>query len=98
MKLKTKDFGKVCSIIKDAIDGKINNRYITLFNGNDLSYNLSLTKDDDNYGQTIIRERIPKYKFDINDLIYCNYVIDKVKWPDNIKKKIIFRDLRGIKT
>lgn len=89
--LTTNYINEVCNnkinIIKDAIDGKINNRYITLFNGNDLSYNLRLTKDD-KFGQIIIHERIPKYKFDINDLIYCNYVIDKVKLPDNIKKKI----------
>ena len=89
--LTTDYINEVCNnkinIIKDAIDGKINNRYITLFNGNDLSYNLRLTKDDKN-GQIIIQERIPKYKFDINDLIYCNYVIDEVEWPENIKKKI----------
>ncbi len=82
----TKDhIDNVCDIkiklIKDIIDGKLTRRYINLFNSSDLTYQLKINNNTEQesliYNQTsihkyntIIRQYIPKFSFDINDLIY----------------------------
>lgn len=82
-------------LIKDIIDGKLTHRYINLFNSSDLTYQLKINNNTEQeliYNQTsihnihkyntIIRQYIPKFSFDINDLIY--YDRDTKNKDDNI--------------